>query len=95
MVSRIRGAKNKPLSGCRPVATFDRAHRVFVDVSGVAVAPLDQIRFERRIQVTSSSPMLVAVTPDGALTLKRGNPFNGGIGNLDEVLTAMVFAAPR
>ena len=39
--------------------------------------------------------MLVAVTPGGTRTLKRGNPFNGGIGNLDEVLTAMVFASPR
>jgi hypothetical protein len=35
------------------------------------------------------------VTPDGARTLKRGNPFNGGLGDLEAVLTAAVFAAGR
>jgi hypothetical protein len=39
--------------------------------------------------------MLVAVTPDGVRTLKRGNPFNGGLGNLEAVLTAAVFAVAR
>lgn len=91
VISRIRGAKTKPLSGYRPVAIFDRAQRVFVDADGVAVAPLHQVRFERRTQLTSSSPMLVAVTPAGTVTLKRGNPFNGGLGNLDDVLTTAVF----
>ncbi|KAA0084761.1 hypothetical protein CIW52_10325 [Mycolicibacterium sp. P9-64] len=68
---------------------------MFVDADGVAVAPLHQVRFERRTQLTSSSPMLVAVTPAGAFTLKRGNPFNGGLGNLDDVLTAAVFGGAR
>jgi hypothetical protein len=95
VVSRIRSAKAKPLSGYRPVAIFDRARRVFVDADGVAVAPLDHVRFERRTQLTSSSPMLVAMTPAGAFTLKRGNPFNGGLGNLDDVLTAAVFGGAR
>jgi hypothetical protein len=68
---------------------------VFVDADGVVVAPLDQVRFQRRTQLTSSSPMLVAVTPGGAFTLKRGNPFNGGFGNLEDVLTAAVFGPTR
>jgi hypothetical protein len=59
------------------------------------VAPLDHVRFERRMQLTSSSPMLVAVTPSGAFTVKRGNPFNGGLGNLQDVLSAAVFGGPR
>jgi hypothetical protein len=59
------------------------------------VAPLDHVRFERRTQLTSSSPLLVAVTPGGAFTLKRGNPFNGGLGNLEDVLTAAVFGGAR
>lgn len=95
VISRIRSAKTKPLSGYRPVATFDRAQRVFVDADGVAVAPLDHVRFERRTQLTSSSPMLVAVTPAGTVTLKRGNPFNGGLGNLQDVLTVAVFGGTR
>ena len=78
-----------------PWRSFDRARRLFVDADGVVVAPLEQVRFQRRTQLTSSSPMLVAVTPDGARTLKRGNPFNGGLGNLEDVLTAAVFATAR
>jgi hypothetical protein len=95
IVGRIRSARARPLSGYRPVATFDRARRLYLDADGVVVAPLDQVRFQRRTQLTSSSPMLVAVTPDGVRTLKRGNPFNGGLGNLEAVLTAAVFAVAR
>jgi hypothetical protein len=95
VVGRIRSAKAKPLSGYRPLAIFDRARRVFVDADGAVVAPLDQVRFQSRTQLTSSTPMLVAVTPSGTRTLKRGNPFNGGIGNLETVLTAAVFATTR
>lgn len=95
VLRRIRGTKAKPLSGYRPVAIFDRAHRVFVDADGTVVAPLDQVRFGSRMQLTSSSPMLVAVTPGGTRVLRRGNPFSGGLGNLETILTAAVFAPPR
>jgi hypothetical protein len=95
VVGRIRSARARPLSGYRPVATFDRARRLYVDADGVVVAPLEQVRFQSRTQLTSSSPKLVAVTPDGVRTLKRGNPFNGGMGDLEAVLTAAVFAAAR
>lgn len=94
-LGRIRGAKARPLSGYRPVAIFDLARRVLVDADGVVVAPLDQVRFQRKTQITSSSPMLVAVTPTGTRILKRGNPFNGGLGDLEAVLTAAVFGPPR
>lgn len=95
VVGRIRGARTRPLSGYRPVATFDRARRVYVDADGVVVATLDQVRFQSRAQLASSSRMLVAVTPDGARILKRGNPFSGGLGNVEAVLTAAVFAVAR
>ena len=51
---------------------------------------LDRVRFARKFQIGSSSPKLVAVTPGGTQVLKRGNPFDGGIGNIDEVLTATI-----
>lgn len=95
VVGRIRNARTRPLSGYQPVAVFDRARRMYVDAEGVVVAPLDQVRFHTRTQLASSSPALVAVTPNGARVLKRGNPFNGGIGNLETVLTAVVFGWPR
>jgi hypothetical protein len=30
------------------------------------------------------------LTPGGTKVLKRGNPFDGGIGNVDEVLSSVV-----
>ena len=86
----LRGRRRRPLTSFAPVAVFDRTARVYRDGTGAVVAPLDQVRFERRLQLTSSSPKLVAVTPWGTRVLKRGNPFGGGIGNLDEVLTRAV-----
>jgi membrane protein implicated in regulation of membrane protease activity len=86
----IRRSRSKPLDSYQPVAVFDRERRVFVDGNGSVVAPLDQVRFQRAMQMTSSSPKLVAKTPNGTRVLLRGNPFSGGIGNLDEVLTAAV-----
>lgn len=95
VLGRIRSAKARPVGSYRPVAIFDRARRVFVDADGNVVAPLEHVRFDRRVQLTSSSPMLVVATPGGTRILKRGNPFNGGLGNLEAVLTAAVFASPR
>ncbi len=94
IVRRTRRGRATPLSAYRPVAVFDRARRVFTDGNGTVIAPLDHIRFQRQMQLASSSPMLVAVTPTGERIIKRGNPFNGGIGNLEDVLTAAVFG-PR
>lgn len=86
----IRSRKRRPLTAFTPVAVFDRAQRIYRDGAGEVVAPLDQVRFERRLQLTSSSPKLVAVSPYGDRVLKRGNPFGGGIGDLDQVLNAVV-----
>ncbi|MCV7289501.1 hypothetical protein H7J87_29675 [Mycolicibacterium wolinskyi] len=86
----LRRRRLAPLHTFTPVAVFDRAQRVYRDGAGQIIAPLDQVRFERHMQLTSSSPKLVAVTPVGVRVLKRGNPFGGGVGNLDEVLTAVV-----
>jgi hypothetical protein len=71
------------------VAVIDRKLRLF-SYGGGAVVALDQVRFARRFQIGSSSTKLLVVTPGGTKVLKRGNPFDGGIGNVDEVLTAVV-----
>lgn len=88
VVRRIRRSRATPLSSYRPVAVFDRARRVFTDGDGVVIAPLNHVRFQRQMQRASSSPMLVAVMPNGTRIIKRGNPFNGGLGDLEAVLTA-------
>jgi hypothetical protein len=89
VVRKFRRRRSQPLHECRPVAVIDRKLGLF-SYGGGAVVPLDQVRFARRFQIGSSSPKLVAVTPGGTKVLKRGNPFDGGVGNVDEVLTAVV-----
>ncbi|QRY49563.1 hypothetical protein [Mycolicibacterium septicum] len=89
-VRRIKANNRRPLADYRPVAVLDRARGVLAEADGTVLAPLDQVRFERRMQLGSSSPKLVASTPNGDRILKRGNPFTGGIGTLDEVLTVVV-----
>jgi hypothetical protein len=61
-----------------------------VDADGTVLAPLDQVRIATRTQLASSSPALVVDTPGGTRVLKRCNPFNGGIGNLEAVLTGLL-----
>ena len=83
-----RGTLAATLQG-QSVAVLDRKLGLF-SYRGGAVVPLDQVRFLRKLQIGSSSPKLVAVTPGATLVLKRGNPFDGGVGNVDEVLSAVV-----
>jgi hypothetical protein len=89
VVRKIRRRRAQPLHECRPVAVIDRKLGLF-SYGGGAVVPLDQVRFARSFQIGSSSPKLVAVTPGGTHVLKRGNPFDGGVGNVDELLSAVV-----
>ena len=84
VVRKIRRRRSQPLHDCRPVAVIDRKLGLF-SYGGGAV----QVRFARKFQIGSSSTKLVAVTPGGTKVLKRGNPFDGGVGNVDEVLSAV------
>ncbi|MDT7764757.1 MAG: hypothetical protein QOC63_4177 [Mycobacterium sp.] len=92
VVRTIRRRRSQPLHECRSVAVLDRKLGLF-SYCGGAVVPLDQVRFVRKFQIGSSSPKLVVITPGGTKVLKRGNPFDGGIGNVDEVLTAALPSA--
>ncbi len=95
VVGRIRSARARPLSGYRPVAMFDRARRLFVDADDVVVAPLDQVRFQQPDTAHLEFPDAGRGDTGRSPNLKRGNPFNGGLGNLEAVLTAAVFAVAR
>lgn len=87
VLRKIRSRRSQPLHECRPVAVIDRKLGLF-SYRGGALVQLNQVRFARQHQIGSSSPKLVAITPGGPQVLKRGNPFDGGIGNVDEILTA-------
>jgi hypothetical protein len=89
VVLTILRRRSQPLHNCRSVAVIDRKLGLF-SYGGGAIVPLDQVQFARRMQIGSSSSKLVALTPGGTKVLKRGNPFDGGIKNADEVLTAVI-----
>ena len=89
VVRKFRQRRRQPLHACRSVAVLDRKLNLF-SCGGGALVQLDQVRFARKFQIGSSSPKLVAITPGGTKALKRGNPFDGGVGNVDELLTAVV-----
>lgn len=89
VVRKFRHRRSRPPHECRPVAVIDRKLGLF-SYGGGAVVALDQVRFARKLQIGSSSPKLVAITPGKTQVLKRGNPFDGGVGNVDEVLTAVL-----
>jgi hypothetical protein len=91
VVRKFRRRRSRPLHECRSVAVIDRKLGLF-SYCGGAVVPLGQVRFARKFQIGSSSPKLVVVTPGGTKVLKRGNPFDGGVGDVDEVLTAVIAA---
>ena len=89
-----RGAQDssppQPAAARMPSGGGHRPQAGLFSYGGGAVVPLDQVRFARKLQIGSSSPKLVAVTPGGTHVLKRGNPFDGGVGNVDELLSAVV-----
>ncbi len=89
VVRQIKRRRTQPVGSCRSVAVLDRKLGVFT-VAGGGLLPLNQVTFTRRMQLGSSSPKLVAVTPNAAYVLKRGNPFDGSIGRVDEVLNDIV-----
>ena len=89
VVRKILARRSQPLHSCRSVAVIDRKLGLF-SYGGGAIVPLDQVQFARRMQIGSSSPKLVALTPGGTKVLKRGNPFDGGLGNVDKILNAVV-----
>lgn len=92
VVRKFRQRRSGPLHGCRSVAVLDRKLNLFSHGGG-AIVQLDQVRFARKFQIASSSPKLVAVTPGGTKVLKRGNPFDGGVGKVDELLNAVAQGA--
>ena len=94
-VRSLRRIRSAPLSAFVPVAVFDRSDGTYRDGVGQVVGRLDQVRFEKRMQIGSSSPKLVAVTPHGAYVLKRGNPFGGHIHGMDAVLSTAIFGDRR
>lgn len=82
----LAGRRRAPLTSMVPVAVFDRSTGAVSDGQGAVLGRLDQLSIQRRFQLGSSSPALVARLPDRTLLLAKGNPFTGGLGRLDQDL---------
>jgi len=89
VVRAVGNRRSKPLGESRIVAVFDLADGVLRDASEAPLAPLEQVRVQRKMQLTSSSPMLVArfgAHGQHEIVLARGNPFAGGLGAIEPAL---------
>lgn len=95
VVDRIKRRHRQGPTAARTVAVFDLAAGELRDGAGRALAPLGQVRLRRRMQLGSSSPKLVAEWGGERLLLARGNPFAGGIAELEDALRRRGLMAER
>jgi hypothetical protein len=87
LVIRIyRRRKDHGVDQARQIVVIDLRQGLLCDPTGQSIAPLQSVRFRRRFQVTSSSKALEAVFPTGSIEIAAGNPFAGGLGNLEAAL---------
>jgi len=78
-VVRSRGrAKAAPLDPANALLVIDLMSRSLLDASGRVLAPLDAVRIERSMQLTSSARALRAVWPDGSMIVYRGDALQPG-----------------
>jgi len=81
-----RRQEQAPLQSLPVLCAFDPRQGAVTDAAGRPFAHLQQVELARAFQVTSSSPALELRYPGGKLLLVRGNPFGGGIDDVEHVL---------
>jgi hypothetical protein len=80
-----------PTDQLRTLAILDLSQGALLDGEGRYLAPLSEVSFPTRFQWTSSSRRLVARWPGGELNLVDGNPFAGGLVNIQYELARQGF----
>jgi len=71
-------AKAAPLDPTTALLVIDLEARALLDGGGRILAPLDAVRVERSMQVTSSARALRIVWPGGAVVVYRGDALQTG-----------------
>ena len=79
LVRRRRARNERGLDPTEAIVVLDLAAGVLRDAAGRELAALEQVRFVRRFQMTSSSRALHVVWPRGERVVYRGDPFSGPI----------------
>lgn len=70
------------------VCIFDFESNNLLNAQQQIIAPLSQVHLTRKMQLTSSSPELLVCWNGGSLSIMKGNPFSGGIGDIEKGLVA-------
>lgn len=78
----------KPIDQLEKVAVIDFHQALLLNAEQQVLAPLQQVRLVRKMQISSSSPELFLTWPQGSLSIAQGNPFSGGVRSIEEVLVA-------
>jgi hypothetical protein len=78
----------KPLQQLQTICILDFGTNHLLDSQQRILTPIHEVWLTRKIQITSSSPELLLQWNRGSITIVKGNPFSGGIGDIEKVLMA-------
>ncbi len=83
LLGSLRARNEAQGDDLRILAVLDRRAGTVSDAAGNVFAKLAEFRLVKRFQATSSSRALAAEWPGGSFVIAKGNPFAGGLGNLE------------
>jgi hypothetical protein len=86
IVRRVRALAAVPAADVPPTLIIDLGDRALLDSGGRRLASLDEASFGRKMQLGSSSPALAVTFAGKTIVFARGNPFAGGLGNIEDPL---------
>lgn len=78
----------KPVAELKCICIIDLAANNLLDGQQNLLAPLSHVQLTRKMQLTSSSKQLVLQWHKSTLTIVEGNPFSGGIADVEKALIA-------
>lgn len=75
-----------PLQQLSTICIIDFETNNLLDGQQRILAPINEVWLTRKLQITSSSPELLLLWNRGSIRIVKGNPFSGGIGDIEKVL---------
>ncbi len=87
---RVRMYRKKmnatPLQQLKNICIFDFDSNHLLDGQQNILTPINQAWLTRKMQLTSSSPELLVCWNGGSISIIKGNPFSGGIAEIEKIL---------
>lgn len=75
-----------PLQQLKNICIFDFDSNHLLDGQQKILTPINQVWLIRKMQLTSSSPELLVCWNGGSISIIKGNPFSGGIAEIEKIL---------